>query len=145
MLNKENFKKFFERETEYDKKIKKKNEENKKELVKERNGKTIDIMSYLLECFNIPDAVKRRDGDPQIEQLAHFILGKYSFSKEEIIIIDVGAGYGDLIKAINSSGIVSKISYIPIEIDRGKWEEIENRCKSIDKLKYSSPSDRNIL
>ena len=114
--------------------------EKKKEVINE-NEKTIGIMSYLLECFNSPDAIKRKDGDPQIEQLAHYILGKSSTSKEKITIIDVGAGYGDLLEAINNSGIVSKICYIPIEIDKGKWEEIEDRCKSIGKLEYSSPSD----
>ncbi len=107
----------------------------------EDKKKSDDVMAYLLECFNAPDAIKRRDGDPQIEQLATFILGRYSSAKEEIKIIDVGAGYGDLVKAINNSGIVSKFNYIPIEIDKGKWPEIESRCKSINKLKYNPPSD----
>jgi len=108
----------------------------------EDNKESINFMTYLLEVFTTPDAIQRKEGDPQIQQLAHLILGNYTTdSGEKIIIIDIGAGFGDLISAINNSGIVSKIKYIPIEIDKNKWKKIEQRCKECKELEFIGPKD----
>jgi len=114
---------------------------NKKEK-SEDNKESIDVMTFLLECFNNPDAIQRAEGDPQIQQIAQLILGNYvPDSEEKMKIIDIGAGYGDLISAINNSGIASKIIYVPVEIDKTKWKKIEQRCRNCEGLEYIEPKD----
>ncbi|MFX1239442.1 MAG: hypothetical protein ACFE8P_17205, partial [Promethearchaeota archaeon] len=114
-------------------------EKKEKEEQDEKNRDTSKIMSYLLKCFEDPDAIRRKEGDPQIQQLAHYILGKCSASENMITLIDVGAGRGDLLIAIKKSGILKKISYIPIEIDEKKWPDISSLCNDIEGLKFSPP------
>ncbi|KKN09175.1 hypothetical protein LCGC14_1049260 [marine sediment metagenome] len=122
------------RRNSYDSKENKENFEDHKE--------SINIMTYLLECSTIPDAIQRKEGDSQIQQLAHLILGNYSTdSEEKMRIVDIGAGYGDLISAINNSGIASKIFYIPIEIDKNKWKKIEQRCRDSKDLEFIESKD----
>jgi hypothetical protein len=118
----------------YDSKENKENSEDNKE--------SINSITHLLEFFTNPDAIQRKEGDPQIQQLALLILGNYrTDSEEKMIIVDIGAGFGDLISAINNSGIASKIIYIPIEIDKTKWKIIEQRCKDCKKLQFFEPKD----
>ena len=122
------------RKNSYDLKENKENSEDNKE--------SINSITYLLECFTKPDAIQRKEGDPQIQQLAHLILGNYTTdSEEKMRIVDIGAGFGDLISAINNSGIASKIIYIPIEIDKNKWKKIEQRCRNSKLLEFVEPKD----
>ena len=104
------------------------------------NKESRDLMSYLFECFNISEAILRTEGDPQIQQLAQFILGHiHRDTDRRLKIMDVGAGKGDLINAIKISGASSQILYIPIEPNQENWEIITDRCKECENLEFLEP------
>ena len=112
------------------------------EKISIKENESTEILSYLLECFKPASVIQRRKGDPQIQQLTQFILGHISSdSGKKPRIVDIGAGYGDLIEAITYSGSSSRIVYIPIELDRKKWLTIEQRCKENKELEFHSPID----
>lgn len=99
-----------------------------------------DLISYLFECFNNPEAIQRPEGDPQVQQLAQFILGHVNQeTKRRLRIMDVGAGKGDLIEAINLSGTSPNIFYIPIEPSQENWEIITERCNESPNLEFTAP------
>lgn len=106
----------------------------------ESKEESLDFISYLLECFSIPEAIQRTNGDPQIQQIAQLILGNIHRSTErKLTIMDIGAGRGDLIDAIKRSGTSSKILYIPIEINQDNWAIITDRCRECDDLEFHEP------
>ena len=101
---------------------------------------SLNMISYLLECFKVPQAIQRTEGDPQIQQMAQFILGHIQRNPErKLRIMDIGAGKGDLIEAIKMSGISSLILYIPIEINEEYWEIIVERCRECEGLEFHDP------
>jgi len=106
----------------------------------ESKEESLHLMSYLFECFNTPDAIQRTEGDPQIQQLAQFILGHiHRDTERKLRIMDIGAGKGDLIDAIKMSGTASQVLYIPIEPNQENWEIITDRCKGCDNLEFIEP------
>lgn len=106
----------------------------------ESNEESLRLMSYLFECFNNPEAIQRTEGDPQIQQLAHFILGRiHRDTERKLRIMDIGAGKGDLIDAIKISGTSSQVLYIPIEPSQENWKIITDRCNECDNLEFIEP------
>jgi energy-coupling factor transporter ATP-binding protein EcfA2 len=100
------------------------------------------ILSYLLECTLSSAVISRRQGDPQIQQLATWLLGYIqNHSGTKLNLVDFGAGNGDLLEAINLSSCSKYINYIPIESNRNLWSVIEERCKKMIDLSYQDPSD----
>ena len=106
----------------------------------ESDKESLRLMSYLFECFNIPEAIQRTEGDPQIQQLAQFILGHINRNTERRLkVMDIGAGKGDLIDAIRISGTSSQILYIPIEPNQENWDIITDRCITCENLEFIEP------
>jgi hypothetical protein len=98
------------------------------------------VLSYLLECSLAPDIALRRKGDPQIKQLATWLFGSLHSEKHRLVrIVDVGAGNGDFLEAINASGCADRIVYIPIEPNKSRWQMIAERCRQSVDLKFEEP------
>ena len=98
------------------------------------------ILTYLIQCSVRPEALSRRHGDPQIQQLATWILG-YSQSppNKRLTIADVGAGHGDFLYSINASGCSNRLRYVPIEPNVDYWETIKQRANNIPLLESINP------
>jgi SAM-dependent methyltransferase len=100
------------------------------------------VLTYLLECSIIPEAISRRSGDPQIQQLAAMLSGQLTRKDQgRKILLDIGAGKGDLLKAIHASGCAEKLTYIPVEPKIEFWEIIKDRAQKIPGLNYIEPQE----
>ena len=87
------------------------------------------VLSYLLGYFFQSIVILRKEGDPQIQQLALWLTGFFSISQySRIRLIDIGAGYGDLIDAIILSGCSEQLIYIPVEPNKRLHSRIISRC-----------------
>ena len=91
------------------------------------------VLNFLLECSLAAQPVRRREGDPQLQQLGMWLAGVQANRgrAERTVIVDVGAGHGDLLDAITRSGCAAKLIYVPVEPDESRWEAITNRARSI--------------
>ncbi len=90
------------------------------------------FLSFLIECTSDPGVATRKEGDPQLSQLATFLAGcQIPNCMRKIAILDVGAGMGDLIRAIELCGSQNKFDYYPIE---PKPERRQSISKLLEKL-----------
>jgi hypothetical protein len=97
-------------------------------------------LAYLIQCSTKPEAVTRHKGDPQIQQLATWMLGyMQSLPLGRITIADIGAGKGDLLDAIQASGYADRLRYIPVEPKEKYWRSINRRAKKIPNLESLAP------
>lgn len=98
------------------------------------------ILTYLIQCYLKPEAISRQHGDPQIQQLATWLLGyTQPHLNERITVADIGAGHGDLLYSIKASGCTDRLRYVPIEPNMNYWDTIKQNAAEIVHLESMYP------
>jgi|GEM_PF-4883332 len=100
----------------------------------------MSILTYLIQCYLKPEAISRQHGDPQIQQLATWLLGYIQpHLNERITVADIGAGHGDLLYSIKASGCTDRLRYVPIEPNMNYWDTIKQNAAEIVHLESIYP------
>jgi hypothetical protein len=99
-----------------------------------------EILQYLLHCSTAPEPLVRNPGDPQLDQLAMWLnAAAVHFSQPRLTLTDVGAGRGDLLRAIGAGGCAGRVRYVPVEPESRHWSAITQAAMSQPELDWTAP------